>query len=143
VGVLMGKQFIFSLLCSLLLIKSIGVADAIVVVANTQDKSIHLSRQQVRNLFMGGSIPYDFKAIALPPENQTRVLFNTKVVGLTESRIQSYWAQMRFTGRKVAPKEIENESLVLEYLKNNEMSVGYLPSNTDIPSELTILFEIK
>lgn len=139
----MGRQLVFFLLCFLLLVKSIGVAEAIVVVANTQDKSIHLSRQQVRNLFMGGSIPYDLKAIALPPENQVRVLFNTKVVGLTESRIQSYWAQMRFTGRKVAPKEIENESLVLEYLKNNEMSVGYLPSNTDIPSELTILFEIK
>jgi hypothetical protein len=139
----MKKQLVLRLLCSFILVMYIGVAEAIVVVANTQGKSISLSPQQVRHLFMGVSIPYDFKAIALPPENLTRVLFNTKVVGLTESRIQSYWAQMRFTGRKIAPKEVDNENLVLEYLKKNEMSVGYLPSNADIPNELTILFEIN
>ena len=115
-------------------------ADAIIVVANTQDKSIQLNRQQVRNLFMGGALPYDLSAVALPPENQTRVLFNTKVVGLTESRIQSYWAQMRFTGRKRAPKEVDSENLVLEYLKNNEGSVGYLPAGIAIPKGLTVIY---
>lgn len=139
----MKKQLVLRLLCSFILVINVGVADAIIVVANTQGKSISLSPQQVRHLFMGVSIPYDFKAIALPPENQTRVLFNTKVVGLTESRIQSYWAQMRFTGRKIAPKEADNESALLDYLKKNEMSVGYLPSSADIPNELTILLEIK
>jgi len=117
--------------------------DSIVVVANIENKSIQLSRQEIRNLFMGSSLPYPLTAIALPPENQTRVLFNTRVVGLTEARIQSYWAQMRFTGRKKPPKELSDEKLLLAYLTNNQGYVGYLPSNADIPSELTVLFEIK
>ena len=91
---------------------------------------------------MGGVIPYDLEAIALPSENHTRVLFNTKVVGLTESRIQSYWAQMRFTGRKKAPKEIESEQLVLEYLKNNQGTIGYLPAGITLPKELTVVYQI-
>lgn len=116
---------------------------AIVVVANTQDRSIQLTRQQVRNLFMGGTVPFDLQAIALPPDNQTRVLFNTKVVGLTESRIQSYWAQMRFTGRKQAPKEADSESMVLKYLEKHEGSVGYLPATISIPDGLTVIYSIR
>lgn len=118
-------------------------SNSIVVVANTQNKSIQLSRQEVRNLFMGGALPYPLTAIALPLENQTRVLFNTKVVGLTESRIQSYWAQMRFSGRKKQPKELSNEKNLVDYLSNNQGYVGYLSSDVQLPQELTILFEIK
>jgi hypothetical protein len=114
--------------------------DAITVVANTQDRSILLNRQEVRNLFMGGAQHYGLHAIALPPENQTRILFNTKVIGLTESRIQSYWAQMRFTGRKKAPKEVDTERLVIQYIKDNEGTVGYLPASVSLPDELTVIY---
>ncbi len=114
--------------------------DAITVVANTQDRSIYLNRQEVRNLFMGGAQHYGLHAIVLPPNNQTRVLFNTKVIGLTEARIQSYWAQMRFTGRKRAPHEEISESSVLEYLKNNKGAVGYLPAGITIPEQLTVIY---
>ena len=118
-------------------------ANSIVVVANTQDTSITLSRQEIRNLFMGGALSYDLRAIALPPENQTRVLFNTKVVGLTESRIQSYWAQMRFSGRKTPPTELTSETLVIEYLQNHPGTIGYLPADTKIPDGLTVLFQVN
>lgn len=117
--------------------------NSIIVVANTQDTSITLSRQEIRNLFMGGVLSYDLRAIALPPENQTRVLFNTKVVGLTESRIQSYWAQMRFTGRKTPPTELTSEALIIEYLQGNPGTVAYLPAEAEIPSGLTVLFQIN
>jgi hypothetical protein len=118
-------------------------ANSIVVVANTQDTSITLSRQEIRNLFMGGALSYDLRAIALPPENQTRVLFNTKVVGLTESRIQSYWAQMRFSGRKTPPTELTNETLVIEYLQRHPGTVAYLPADAEIPIGLTVLFKVN
>ena len=120
-----------------------SASENIMVVANTPNKAIQLNRQQVRNLFMGGVLPYDLNAIALPPENSTRILFNTKVVGLTESRIQSYWAQMRFTGRKTVPQETSNEHLMLLYLQNNEGAVGYLPEGTPIPEELTIIYTTR
>ncbi|XQW83850.1 hypothetical protein ACOYR1_11940 [Thalassotalea piscium] len=139
----MNKTIAFLILCSLSFTQIVCASETIFVVANTSDKSIELSRQQVRNLFMGSVIPYKLKAIALPPNNQTRVLFNTKVVGLTETRIQSYWAQMRFTGRKKPPKEVNNERSLLEYLKENKGTVGYLSTSEDIPSELTILFKIN
>lgn len=119
---------------------TISEENSINVVANIQGSSIQLSRQQVRNLFMGGTLPYDLTAIALPPQNQTRVLFNTKVVGLTESRIQSYWAQMRFSGRKTPPTELSSETLVMKYLQNHPGTIAYLPGDAEIPIGLTVLF---
>jgi hypothetical protein len=141
VGVLMKYLLFLITLLGLASPHSKG-ANSIVVVANTQDTSITLSRQEIRNLFMGGVLSYDLRAIALPPENQTRVLFNTKVVGLTESRIQSYWAQMRFTGRKTPPKELSSETLIIEYLQGHPGTVAYLPAEAEIPSGLTVLFQI-
>jgi|TARA_R110000744_G_scaffold82361_10_gene161955 hypothetical protein len=136
------KNLFFSLIISIVIGFPAAANTSIVVVANTDNKKIQLNRQQVRNLFMGGALPYDLEAIALPPDNQTRVLFNTKVVGLTESRIQSYWAQMRFTGRKTAPKELNSERVILDYLKNNEGAVGYLPESLSLPKELTIIYTV-
>jgi hypothetical protein len=141
VGILMKRLLFITLLA--LASQRAFASDSIVVVANTQDTSIELTRQEIRNLFMGGVISHDLEAIALPPENQTRVLFNTKVVRLTESRIQSYWAQMRFSGRKKPPTELNSEKMVIEYLKSHPGTVSYLQSDTKIPVELTIIFKIK
>jgi hypothetical protein len=112
------------------------------VVANTQDSSIKPTRQEIRNLFMGSVLSYDLKPIALPPGNQTRVLFNTKIVGLTEARIQSYWAQMRFSGRKKQPIELTSETLVIEYLQAHPGTVSYISPDTEVPDDLTIIFQI-
>lgn len=86
---------------------------------------------------------YDLRAIALLPENQTRVLFNTKVVGLTESRLQSCWAQMNFSGRKKPPTELTNETLVIEYLLKHPGTIADLPADIEIPDALRILFQIN
>ncbi|WP_166426126.1 hypothetical protein [Paraglaciecola sp. 20A4] len=138
----MKKYLTLLILVAAPFVHTIAAAEGIIVVANTTDNSIQLNRQQVRNLFMGGVIPYDLTAVSLPPDNRTRVLFNTKVVGLTEARIQSYWAQMRFTGRKRAPREVNNESLLLDYLKESKGAVGYLPASATLPKELTVIYKI-
>jgi len=118
-------------------------AEGLIVVANTAEKELTLTKSQVKNLFMGGAIKYELVPITLPPENITRILFNTKIIGFTESRIQSYWAQMRFSGRKIEPKQIENKRLIIEYLVKNEGAVSYLPVGTKLPDSLTIVYSIE
>ena len=115
-------------------------AEGVQVVANTADRDLKLTRIEVRNLFMGEASDLALDAIALPPDNLTRVLFNTKVIGLTESRIQAYWAQMRFSGRKQPPGEFENEAAALQYVLANEGAVGYFSQDTLLPEGLVILY---
>tara|TARA_B100000287_G_scaffold356985_1_gene348091 strand:- start:1456 stop:1881 length:426 start_codon:yes stop_codon:yes gene_type:complete len=118
----------------------VNADEGVVVVANTGGESIELSREQVRNLYMGASLGYDFNPVALPPRNHVRSLFNTQVIGLTESRIQSYWSQMKFTGRMKPPKELNNPEAILEFISQNRGSVGYLPSGVEIPASLTVVY---
>ena len=115
-------------------------AENVLVVANTDDPDLSLTRLEVRKLFMGGLSDASLNAIALPPDSLTRIRFNTEVIGLTESRIQAYWAQMRFSGRKRPPPEFQNEQAALEYVLANKGAVGYFPEDMPLPEGLTVLY---
>lgn len=115
-------------------------ADGLVLVSASQELKQSLSREQVRNLYMGASLGYGLKPLALPPRNRLRSLFNTQVIGLPESRIQSYWAQMKFTGRMTPPKEIDDQQTLIQQLLSNPDCIGYLSADTPIPDALNIVF---
>ena len=114
--------------------------DRVLVVANTAERDLKLTRLEVRNLFMGEASNLALNAIVLTPDNLTRVLFNTKVIGLTEAHIQAYWAQMRFSGRKRPPREFEDETAALRYVLANEGAVGYFSQDTPLPEGLVVLY---
>ncbi|MEP0355950.1 hypothetical protein [Paraglaciecola sp.] len=114
----------------------------IVVVANTDNTDLNIGKRQVRDIFMRSSSEFTLKPLVLKPNSEARLIFNTKVVGLTESRIQSYWAQMQFGGRKKPPTEIESPYAMLEYFKNNKDTVTYLPAHIKIPQGLTVIYRV-
>jgi hypothetical protein len=124
VGVLMRIEMKLAL--SLLLAMSLNsYASDLIIVANTDNSQFLL------------------KPIAMAPRSKSRYTFNTRVVGLTESRIQSYWAQMRFSGRKKAPREFDSLESLLVHLQNNKETVAYLPSDTKLPDGLIIVYEMN
>ncbi len=116
--------------------------NAIVVVANFPEGKLQLSQAELRNLFMGTPLDIDLVPFNLPAEHISRVMFNTKVIGLTEHRIQSYWAQMRFSGRKQQPAEVEGAQQALQYLLENPKTITYLPASIAIPKSLQIVLTI-
>ena len=128
------------LLAVLLAFAAQARAEGVLIVANTAERGLKLTRIEVRNLFMGEASNLALDAIALSPDNLTRVLFNTRVIGLTESRIQAYWAQMRFSGRKQPPREFEDEAAALRYVLANEGAVGYFSQDMPLPEGLVILY---
>ena len=117
-------------------------SERIVVVANIAQNNVTLSKSQVRDLFMSGTSPesLSLSPLSIAPGDQSRTVFNTRIIGLPESRIQAYWAQMRFSGRLTPPKEVESPEQMLDYLKANEGSIGYLPESTQLPEGLKVVY---
>ena len=113
--------------------------DGLVLVANI-DQPISLNREQVRNLYMGGKTGVRLKPVALSAKHRNRIIFNTKVIGLTESRIRSYWAQMRFTGRGKPPPEFDDIDALIAHLQVTPGSVGYVSVGLALPAELRVLY---
>ncbi|XQF92834.1 hypothetical protein ACOBV9_00215 [Pseudoalteromonas espejiana] len=113
---------------SLLFISVLAYADnshapKMIIVVNTANKNLALSNQQIRHIYMGGAMSRQFKAVNLPAGNPLRIDFNTKMVGLTESRIQAYWAQMKFTGRSKPPIEFSSTKEIITYLLKEKIQL--------------------
>ncbi|MFT2090258.1 hypothetical protein [Paraglaciecola sp. 2405UD69-4] len=136
------KKITTQLLLALSFISFYASSNSIVIVANTDQVDLSVQKRHVRDIFMGSSSQYHLKPVILPPNTEARLIFNTKVVGLTESRIQSYWAQMQFGGRKKPPIEFESPDSMLEYVKNNKNTVTYVPAHMEIPQGLTIIYRV-
>ncbi len=115
-------------------------SERIVIVTHSDNTGMRLSREQIRNLFMGASVGRDLQPVALPPGNRTRSLFNIKIVGLSDSRVQSYWAQMKFTGRRPPPQIVNSEKAMVQYLLDTPGSIGYLTADTDLPEDLIVIY---
>ncbi len=119
--------------------------ESIVVLANLEgrDPSMQLETHEVRNLFMGGVGPEGLTPVALEVGDRSRIVFNTHVVGLTESRIQSYWAQMRFSGRSKRPAEFPDSGSLVAHLQNTPGAIGYVDANEPVPEGLTVVYRTE
>jgi hypothetical protein len=127
-----------------LLLNTVSIhASDVVVVANTSASDVKAEKRQIRDIFMGNDSRFLLKPVVLTAKSEARFIFNTKIVGLTESRIQSYWAQMRFSGRKKPPQEFETIESILAFLQDNKNTVAYLPADTEIPANLTVIYKTE
>lgn len=111
----------------------------IVLVINSSELTNSLTKQQVRNIYMGGALSQKYLPVHLPVGDPLRVDFNTYIIGLTESRIQSYWAQMKFTGRSKPPIVKATVDEVLQYIIEHENAIAYIPENITLPISLAVL----
>ena len=138
--ILMRKYTLFFLI---LISSRIAIAqEGVWVVANVTDKAFSLTKGEVRNLFMssGTSKNYVFDPVALSPGIRIRAVFNAKIIALPESRIQSYWAQMRFSGRQTPPVEFNSLEALITYVSHNDGAIGYVPADTELPENIRIVY---
>ena len=129
------------LLAALLFVGSASAQTGIVVVGNLAEADAQLERHEVRNLYMGSLRRANMQPVALSPEHPSRVVFNTQVIGLTEQRIQAFWAQMRFSGRGRPPREFSSTQALVNFLLETPGAVGYLSTEDSVPSGLTVLYD--
>lgn len=102
-----------------------------------------LSKSQIRQIYLQGGINVQVKPLTFSSGNKNRSIFNTKIIGLTESRIESYWAQMKFTGRATPPQEFATTEELLTFLIHNSGYIAYVPANTEIPNSLNVVLTLN
>lgn len=136
----MIKYILFAMIVILTVSTGVKASEQIVVVAHLRTPLSSLEKHEIRNLFMGGVLD-NLSPVTYVPGVKERLIFNTRILGLTESRIQSYWAQMRFSGRNHPPVEVKTIDEMLDYLLQHEGSVGYLPADKALPPPLTVIYK--
>lgn len=111
-----------------------------VIVVKKHKNNKKLERKTLRHIFMGTNTNSHYTTVHLPAGHPLRVTFNTKVIGLTESRIQAYWAQLKFTGRGKPPKEMKSIEEIVSHLKKTPYVAAYFPADRKIPTGLEVIF---
>lgn len=140
---LLSRSLVLSTLILVSSITNAAQENALKLVANLSEPTSKLTRQQVRELYLGGAQALDMTPLNYAPGSRLRVVFNTRVIGLTESRIQSFWAQMKFTGRGEPPKEFDDSAALMDYLQRTPGTVAYVPADTRLPDNLTVLYAFE
>ncbi len=101
-----------------------------------------LPKKKIKQIYMEGGW-LGLKPLNLTQGNKLRTVFNSSVIGLTESRINSYWAQMKFSGRATPPKEFDSIPNLVNYLLTCPGCIAYLPGDMDVPKTLSIVYTLE
>lgn len=102
----------------------------VLVVTDADYPLAALSRNQVRDLFLG-------KVVSLPDGNSSapvdqpassplREEFYMKVTNMTAAQARAHWAKLYFTGRGVPPRQCMNADDVKRTLNATPGAIGYL-----------------
>ncbi|MBE1298849.1 MAG: hypothetical protein GJ680_02920 [Alteromonadaceae bacterium] len=119
-----------------------GVSEKLNVVINSDSFNKELTQAQIRNIFLGTPLLKGVKPVQLEQGHPVRKAFNAKVIGMTESRISAYWAQMRFSGTRQPPFEAKSIDEVLKLLQQDQKIIAYIPENTPLPEGTIILVSL-
>ncbi len=139
------KKYILKTSCLALLISSSNIvfAEKLLVITHKNNDVPSLTKQQTVNLFMGGANKFGLTPVSLSNDDKLiREKFNTFVIGLTESRIRSYWAQMQFSGRGKPPETIDTQEEMVKLISSDTRYIGYVSDETALPKNVQIVFSL-
>ena len=128
------RQFITKLAFATLFISGSfsAYAEVDVIVHSSVNESA--SQSDLQRLFLGKSsaLPGGTKVIPIniASGNAVRDEFNTKVLGKSDSQLNSYWSRLVFTGKAQPPKDVGSEADVINLVKSNPNMIGYVSSGT-------------
>lgn len=115
--------------------------EELIVVTHKENPVDTMNRSQIIDLFMGKYVAYPDGRKALPLDNNLlKSDFYNKLVGLSVARVNAYWSRIQFTGRARPPQEQDNNQSIVEYIKENENAIGYIPKS-QLTDELKVVFE--
>lgn len=138
---LLRSLFLF-LALSVCSVFALETSSELIVVANLSEGSKALDKNDLRNIFLGRG-GTAFIPIVPPPDSKSRIVFNTQIIGLNESRIQSFYAQMQFSGRARPPAQLSTLDELVDFVTKTPNGITYLPKNTLIPENLRIVFRVN
>jgi hypothetical protein len=118
-----------------------GQDNKILVITNSEQLG-PLNKQQIKQIYMNG-ISSRLKPIHLNQGSKTRVIFNSTIIGLTESRINSYWIQMKFSGKAEPPLEVSDVQGVLKKLEKGANQIAYIPQGIELPSNVKVIYTLE
>lgn len=131
---------------SIVLVFMSAALSAEVVVIGNLANDMQLDASDVRKIYLGKTkeLPNGERAIKydLPKGAEAREEFRKRVLGKTESRLNSYWARMQFSSKGQPPEALSSAEAVKQAVSENGNAIAYLDS-VDVDGSVKVLFTVK
>lgn len=110
-------------------------ASRILVVVNQNNATDRMTRSEVIDIFMGRYNAFPSGEAAVPIElkgdNEVKEMFYKQLVGMSLSRINTYWSRLRFSGRKRGSVQFQSNGELVNYVTSDPSAISYI-----MPSQL-------
>lgn len=128
----------------LITISKSAIADSIWVITNNTIE-IKLSKEQVKMIFIGASRTFPngkrVKPIQLDDSSSSEE-FNMNIMKKSNREMRAFWSKQIFTGNGKPPKTMKSIQQMINFIKNNRNSIGYILSNKK-PTGVSIALEVE
>lgn len=120
-----------------------AAADELWVIVNSKNPVSEMDQAEVSALYLGRYQAYRDGSFALPfdqlADGDIRGMFYQLLTGKPEAYINAYWARILFTGRAMPPRQLENDSAVLDIVQKNLSAIGYVSAGTKLTGVKVVL----
>lgn len=104
----------------------------IVIVSSTASTLTSATKEDLERLYLGKS--KSLAGTSVNPINQTGDTdasseFNKLLLNRSSSQVKAYWSKLVFTGKGMAPKEVNSNQQMIEALKADPEAVGYIDAS--------------
>jgi len=110
-----------------------AAANASVAVIVHPSNANALDDKNISRIFTGKekSFPDGSKALAINQEEGSPFTdeFNRKVLNKSSSQLKAYWSKLLFTGKGTPPREVSNDTEVMELIAANPNLIGYVDAS--------------
>ncbi len=132
--------------CAALLLLSPCVHAGEVVVAGANSPLNTLSKEQIRDLYLGhiSSLPNGRNAILIdqPQSSPVRDAFYLKVTDRSAAQARAQWAKLYFTGRGLPPREARDTADIKQILNSTPDAIAYIDESA-LDSSVKVIFVVK
>lgn len=126
-----------------LLLFPLGLFAEVLVVTDAKSSPITLSKNQVRNIFLGRvtSLPdgSSVTPVDQPEPSPLRDEFYLKVANKSANQAKEHWAILHFTGGGVPPREGTDSRDVIRILNSTPGAIGYI-ERSSLDSSVKVIY---
>ncbi|RUO29957.1 hypothetical protein CWE12_08315 [Aliidiomarina sedimenti] len=130
---LLSSIAVFATSLTLLFFTATASAASGAVVSQAQVDEAVVSR-----IYLGQS--RDLFAVNQMEDSAVRQSFENEVLGRSAEQLRAHWSRLIFTGRASALREVESDEAVLEFVRSNPNTIGYI-SDVSKAGDLKVIIE--
>jgi len=130
----MKKIFLSTILLTVIGLLHIN-AQSYKVIVNSSNTITSLSKADVSAYLLKKKTKWEngtkVQPVDLTKKSSVRANFSKEVVKKSVPQVQAYWQQAVFAGKGTPPRELQSDSEIINFVKNNPGAIGYVSSSAN------------